>query len=203
MAQTRAGTQTATTTTDAAPTGKSLRGNAKHAGLPAHLRKAAVFRRIADRVGVTVHGDRAKDKGSSEMDGWVDNETLATAKQEADQAIALLTAAADRLEALGTTFQPSEKRARSSRARKLDAGARVKMREKPRESYAELMTPEEMDDLEVVRHAGTKVLCKTSSGAKLLLARGHIELIGGEPDDEPEDDEPEETEDDEPSDDEE
>lgn len=164
----------------AAPTpasGKSMRGNAKHAGLPAHLRKAAVFRRLAERVSVTVHGDNAKEKGSPEMDGWIDDEVLNAAKTNANQAITLLTEAATALEALGTEFQPTEKRARSSRAKKLDKGVKVKLRDKAREANRALMTDEEMNNLEVLQHGGSKVLVKTTEGAKLLVARGHLELV--------------------------
>lgn len=159
--------------------GKSLRGNAKHAGLPAHLRKAAVFRRLAERVSVTVHGDSEKEKGSPEMDGWTDQPVLNAAKADADKAIALLTGAAESLEALGPEFSPTEKRTRSSRAKKLEAGTPVRLRDKARESNRGLMTEEEMNSLKVLQHAGAKVLVQTSDGAKLLVARGHLELVDG------------------------
>lgn len=154
------------------------RGNAAHAGQPAHLRKASVMRRLAGRVKLTVHGKEAEGegRGSTEMDGWIDDADLNAAKAHADQAYTLLCTAAQLLEDKGTDFKPTADKARGARSRKLTKGTIVRMREKQRSSYEDLLTTAEMDNLTVQDHRGSKIVLLTPDGGRLFLPRGHIEL---------------------------
>lgn len=149
---------------------------------PAHIRKASVFRRLGDRLKLAVHGKPAEGsgRGSVEMDGWIDDPDLNAAKEKADAAVASLYAAADLLEAKGTDFTPVEKKARGGRSRKIAKGTKMRMRDKQRKNYEDLLTAEELDNLTVQDHRGAKVVLLTPDGGRLFLPRGHVEIVDEE-----------------------
>lgn len=167
-----------TATTDNDPKPKSGRGNSKHAGLPAHLRKAAVLRTLADRIGVTIHG-RPGTK-SVEMDGWVNDDDIVRAKEAANAAVQSLELAATTLEGKGADFTPSLKRTRSAAATQPVAGARYRLTEAERSNdkkgYDDLMSAADMDNLVFVRKAGTRLVFKAPGGGKMFFRRNQVEV---------------------------
>lgn len=153
----------------------------RKASIPAHIRKASVFRRLGDRLQTAVHG---KSEASTEMDGWVEHDDLADAQAKAEHAQKLLTEAAELLEGLGTDFNPLPKsRRRSSGRAKIEKGSVVRLKDKfrdPEKGYGDLLTEDEMDKLTVRDVRGQKLVLTTDDGGKLFLPKGNVELVKGD-----------------------
>lgn len=144
----------------AAPTPKETYQN--------RMRKLAPQYRLAAKLASTV--DRFKHL-VDEVVVWKNaGELVSTAKK----AFAGIEEFADEVAALPADFVVE--RARKSAVSNLVVGMFVNLREKHFETYDGIVDGKDRVKLEVLGTRKGRVVCKTASGEKIILPRGHVEI---------------------------
>lgn len=75
-------------------------------------------------------------------------------------------------------------RDRKTRESHLQAGTKVRIRQKKAADYEGVIDSAELEVIEVRKG---RVVCKCDDGAKVFIPRGHLEVVGQEPDDDEDD----------------
>lgn len=150
-----------TATKAAAPTPKETYQN--------RMRKLAPQLRLAAKLASTV--DRFRHL-VDEVSVWKNaGDLVSTAKQ----AFAGIEEFADEVASLPADFVVE--RARKTAVSNLTAGMFVNIREKHFETYEGIVDGKDRTRLEVLATRKGRVVCKTASGEKIILPRGHVEVV--------------------------